>query len=172
MAGSTGTCRGRLADGVLVHTGSLDLNVPPFVKMDYDTEARRLVLSIEDREVKQQKEMWGASTTDSLSSRHNALRRTTADMDAGLVLQERHGPTFNATSLAYPKAIPPSSDSLVLDTVPRSTSAPSSKSTLTRTLSAYVWAFRTPSTWGCQRESRHRRHSRLVFCWRGSTGRS
>lgn len=50
-----------LADGVLVHIGKLDLNVPPFVKMDYDTEARRLVLSIEDRQAKQQKEMWGAS---------------------------------------------------------------------------------------------------------------
>ncbi|KAJ4423097.1 54S ribosomal protein L6 mitochondrial [Gnomoniopsis sp. IMI 355080] len=41
--------------------GKLDLNVPPFVKMDYDTEARRLVLSIENREEKKQKEMWGTT---------------------------------------------------------------------------------------------------------------
>lgn len=55
-----------------MHTGKLDLNVPPFVKMDYDTGARRLVLSIENREVKQQKEMWGAFPAGFFStSQHN-----------------------------------------------------------------------------------------------------
>lgn len=52
-----------MADGFRVHIGKLDLNVPPFVQMDYDREARRLVLSIENREEKKQKEMWGASAT-------------------------------------------------------------------------------------------------------------
>lgn len=67
MVGSQGRARigvGYWLTGACVHTGKLDLNVPPFVKMDYDTEARRLVLSIENREEKKQKEMWGASTTD------------------------------------------------------------------------------------------------------------
>lgn len=50
------------ADNALRITGKLDLNVPPFVKMDYESESRRLVLSIEDRNVKQQKEMWGGFT--------------------------------------------------------------------------------------------------------------
>lgn len=62
----TGICRESRANGFRVHTGKLDLNVPPFVKMDYDTEARRLVLSIENREEKKQKEMWGASATSPL----------------------------------------------------------------------------------------------------------
>lgn len=42
-------------------TGKLDLNVPPFLNLDHDLEARKLVLSIEDRSEKKQKEMWGAS---------------------------------------------------------------------------------------------------------------
>lgn len=41
-------------------TGKLDLNVPPFVNLEFDTESRKLVLTIEDRKLKQQKEMWGA----------------------------------------------------------------------------------------------------------------
>lgn len=53
------------ADDTLRITGKLDLNVPPFVKMDYDNESRRLVLNIEDRDIKQQKEMWGAFATSS-----------------------------------------------------------------------------------------------------------
>lgn len=40
-------------------TGKLDLNVPPYLKLDHDSAARRLVLSIEDNKVKQQMEMWG-----------------------------------------------------------------------------------------------------------------
>lgn len=44
-------------------TGKLDLNVPPFLKLDHDPAARRLVLNIEDNEQKQQKEMWGTIYT-------------------------------------------------------------------------------------------------------------
>lgn len=44
-------------------TGKLDLNVPPFLTLDHDTAARRLVLNIEDNEQKQQKEMWGTIYT-------------------------------------------------------------------------------------------------------------
>jgi len=44
-------------------TGKLDLNVPPFLKLDHDPAARRLTLDIEDNEQKQQKEMWGTIYT-------------------------------------------------------------------------------------------------------------
>lgn len=44
-------------------TGKLDLNVPPFLKLDHDSAARRLTLNIEDNEQKQQKEMWGTIYT-------------------------------------------------------------------------------------------------------------
>ena len=44
-------------------TGKLDLNVPPYLKLDHDSTARRLVLSIEDNKVKQQMEMWGTATS-------------------------------------------------------------------------------------------------------------
>lgn len=44
-------------------TGKLDLNVPPFLRLDHDTEARRLTLTIEDNEQKKQKEMWGTIYT-------------------------------------------------------------------------------------------------------------
>lgn len=44
-------------------TGKLDLNVPPFLQLDHDTEGRRLTLTIEDNEQKKQKEMWGTIYT-------------------------------------------------------------------------------------------------------------
>lgn len=37
--------------------------MPPFLKLDHDPAARRLVLNIEDNEQKQQKEMWGTIYT-------------------------------------------------------------------------------------------------------------
>ncbi|CAK7270253.1 54S ribosomal protein L6 mitochondrial [Sporothrix epigloea] len=48
--------------------GSLKLSVPPFVHLDHDPEARRVTLSIEDREAKEQKQMWG--TMRALLNRH------------------------------------------------------------------------------------------------------
>jgi len=39
--------------------GKLDLVIPPFVQVDHDTAARRIALTIEDKTIKQQKEMWG-----------------------------------------------------------------------------------------------------------------
>ena len=41
--------------------GELSLSVPPFLHIDHDTEARRITLSIEDREVKEQRAMWGTT---------------------------------------------------------------------------------------------------------------
>lgn len=56
--------------------GKLDLNVPPFLTLDHDPAARKLVLNIEDNEQKQQKEMWGTIYTALLPAarphaRHN-----------------------------------------------------------------------------------------------------
>ncbi|PSR97421.1 mitochondrial 54S ribosomal protein YmL16 [Coniella lustricola] len=41
--------------------GKLDLTIPMFMKLDHDAEARKLVIGIEDRAVKQQKAMWGTT---------------------------------------------------------------------------------------------------------------
>ncbi|KAG7140281.1 54S ribosomal protein L6 like [Verticillium longisporum] len=41
--------------------GKLDLEIPPFLKIDNDTEARKATLTIEDDTVKEQKEMWGTT---------------------------------------------------------------------------------------------------------------
>jgi large subunit ribosomal protein L6 len=35
------------------------MNISPFVKIDYDTVQRKAYVSVEDREVKKQREMWG-----------------------------------------------------------------------------------------------------------------
>ncbi|KAK3384193.1 ribosomal protein L6, alpha-beta domain-containing protein [Lasiosphaeria ovina] len=48
--------------------GTLDLEIPPFLHIDHDVAARRAVLSVEDRNVKQQREMWG--TTWAYLNRH------------------------------------------------------------------------------------------------------
>lgn len=39
--------------------GELGITVPPYIKIDHDIEARKAVLSIEDKSIKQQMEMWG-----------------------------------------------------------------------------------------------------------------
>ncbi|TPX13752.1 uncharacterized protein E0L32_005955 [Thyridium curvatum] len=39
--------------------GKLDLEVPQFINIDHDTAARKATLTIQDGNVKQQKEMWG-----------------------------------------------------------------------------------------------------------------
>ncbi|KAI0026166.1 ribosomal protein L6 [Xylariomycetidae sp. FL0641] len=41
--------------------GKIDLDIPSYLSIVRDDESRRAVLSIEDREVKQQREMWGTT---------------------------------------------------------------------------------------------------------------
>ncbi|KAK6846404.1 54S ribosomal protein L6- mitochondrial [Apiospora arundinis] len=48
--------------------GALQLEIPPYLTITQDAETRKAVLSIEDREAKQQMEMWG--TTWSYLNRH------------------------------------------------------------------------------------------------------
>ncbi|CAK7211928.1 54S ribosomal protein L6 mitochondrial [Sporothrix bragantina] len=54
--------------GVQGPLGSLSLTMPPFVHLDHDTEGRRVTLSIENREAKEQKQMWG--TMRAILNRH------------------------------------------------------------------------------------------------------
>jgi large subunit ribosomal protein L6 len=39
--------------------GKMSMTIPPFVKLEYDEAARKAYVSVEDREVKKQREMWG-----------------------------------------------------------------------------------------------------------------
>ncbi|TAQ89373.1 hypothetical protein B7494_g2328 [Chlorociboria aeruginascens] len=41
--------------------GKLSYTIPPFVKLHHDEEARKAFVSIEDREIKKQREMWGTT---------------------------------------------------------------------------------------------------------------
>lgn len=41
--------------------GSLDLEVPEFVEVKHDEDNRMAILTVQDSDVKQQKEMWGTS---------------------------------------------------------------------------------------------------------------
>jgi large subunit ribosomal protein L6 len=50
---------GRRGANVGRYTGQLNLEIPPYLKIDHDTEARKAVLTVEDNFVKQQREMWG-----------------------------------------------------------------------------------------------------------------
>ncbi|KAI1649257.1 ribosomal protein L6 [Daldinia loculata] len=48
--------------------GKLDLEIPPYLTIAHDEASRRAVLSIENNEIRQQKEMWG--TTWAYLNRH------------------------------------------------------------------------------------------------------
>jgi large subunit ribosomal protein L6 len=37
----------------------MTMTVPPFVKVEHDATERRAVVTVEDKEIKQQREMWG-----------------------------------------------------------------------------------------------------------------
>lgn len=39
--------------------GKLDLEIPPFLTIDHDEASKRAILSIENRDIKKQMEMWG-----------------------------------------------------------------------------------------------------------------
>jgi large subunit ribosomal protein L6 len=39
--------------------GKLSMTIPPFVNIQHDVEARKAYVSVEDKEVKKQREMWG-----------------------------------------------------------------------------------------------------------------
>lgn len=39
------------------------MDIPDFIKIDHDVEARRATLSVANRDEKQQREMWGTENT-------------------------------------------------------------------------------------------------------------
>ncbi|KAH7630216.1 mitochondrial 54S ribosomal protein YmL16 [Sordaria sp. MPI-SDFR-AT-0083] len=49
--------------------GQLEMDIPDFIKIDHDVEARRATLSVANRDEKQQREMWGTENT--LSTRRH-----------------------------------------------------------------------------------------------------
>jgi len=42
-------------------TGTLNLDILPFIKLEHNAEERRMTLSVEDTNLKQQREMWGTT---------------------------------------------------------------------------------------------------------------
>lgn len=67
------------------HPGKLDLEIQPFVKIDLDPAARKVSVSVQDREIKQQREMWG--------KREQQGRRARWRMRLLTRCQEQLGPT-------------------------------------------------------------------------------
>ena len=41
--------------------GKMSMTIPQFVKLEHDTTARKAFVSVEDKEIKKQREMWGMS---------------------------------------------------------------------------------------------------------------
>ncbi|RFU35096.1 hypothetical protein B7463_g1208, partial [Scytalidium lignicola] len=41
--------------------GKMSMTIPPFIKIKHDTTLRRALVTVEDKEVKQQREMWGTT---------------------------------------------------------------------------------------------------------------
>lgn len=54
-----------------IGAGTLELDVPEFVGLTQDLEDRTALLSVEDANVKHQKEMWGTS----ISTQHYPIAR-------------------------------------------------------------------------------------------------
>jgi hypothetical protein len=47
--------------------GKMTMTIPPFVKLVHDTAARKAIVSVEDKEVRNQREMWGMRPSTSIS---------------------------------------------------------------------------------------------------------
>jgi len=46
--------------------GKMSMTIPPFVKLEHDAATRKAFVTIEDKEVKKQREMWGMASTNIL----------------------------------------------------------------------------------------------------------
>jgi hypothetical protein len=51
------------------------MTIPQFVKLEHDTAARKAFVSVEDRDVKKQREMWGMSIYCTTNSRNEVLMK-------------------------------------------------------------------------------------------------
>ncbi|RYP75785.1 hypothetical protein DL769_003741 [Monosporascus sp. CRB-8-3] len=92
--------------------GKLDLEVPPYLKIDHDAEARRAVLSIENGEVKQQNEMWAcheairegeaSTTTNSPTNGYDSLGTTWAYLQRHIMgVSEGHTAILRLVGVGY-----------------------------------------------------------------------
>ena len=43
--------------------GKINVQLPPYMSLDYDKETRKATLSIKDRKERKQREMWGTSAS-------------------------------------------------------------------------------------------------------------
>ncbi|PQE33723.1 putative MRPL6-mitochondrial ribosomal large subunit protein [Rutstroemia sp. NJR-2017a WRK4] len=94
--------------------GKLSYTIPPFVKIDHDPAARRAVVTVEDREVKKQREMWGTTRAYlqnhilGVSEGHSAILRlvgvgyrATVEKTATTVEPEFEGQQFVSLKVGY-----------------------------------------------------------------------
>ncbi|KAK3939064.1 54S ribosomal protein L6, mitochondrial [Diplogelasinospora grovesii] len=92
--------------------GQLDLQIPTYIQIDHDTAARRATLSVQDRSLKQQREMWGTTWAYlnryimGVSEGHTAVLRLVgigyrASVDARPELQEFPGQQFVILKLGF-----------------------------------------------------------------------
>lgn len=77
--------------------------VPHFVNIEHDEAGRKAYVTVEDREVKKQREMWGMSPFPSLFF-PDFMTGDGTDRCG----KEQHAPTSKTTSWASQKATPPS----------------------------------------------------------------
>lgn len=144
--------------------GTLDLDIPDFIKVDHDQTARRATLSVVDPNAKQQREMWGMN----LLMIRIARKEKTPRADNLFILQERSGRILTSTLLVYQKDTPPSSDSLVSVTERRSIPVPRRRSTQGSSSFSSSSAIRIPSRWASPRESRRPHPNPRESSWRVS----
>ncbi|EPE25661.1 Ribosomal protein L6 [Glarea lozoyensis ATCC 20868] len=94
--------------------GSLSMTVPSFVNLEHDTENRKAYVSVQDKEVKKQREMWGTTRAYlqnhilGVSEGHTAILRlvgvgyrATIETTATTVTPEFPGQTFVALKVGY-----------------------------------------------------------------------
>jgi len=90
------------------------MNISPFVKIDYDMVQRKAYVSVEDREVKKQREMWGTTRAYlhnhilGVSEGHTAILRlvgvgyrATVESTATTVQPEFEGQKFVVLKVGY-----------------------------------------------------------------------
>jgi len=94
--------------------GRTSHTIPPFVHVDYDGALRKAIVKIEDREVRQQREMWGTTRADlqnrilGVSEGHTAILRlvgvgyrATIENTATTVSPEFEGQQFVSLKVGY-----------------------------------------------------------------------
>lgn len=53
------------------NVGKLTMVIPPYIKLEHDSAARKAIVSVEDKEIRNQREMWGMQTLVRLMASSN-----------------------------------------------------------------------------------------------------